>query len=493
MNIQRLVVIVILIVLAASCRKEDEIFDSSSARLNFSTDSITFDTVFTTVGTSTESFMVRNPYKETVKISSIRLLGGQQSNFRINVDGLSGNSHQNVEIPPNDSIWVFVEATVDPNNQQNPFVIEDYIEFITNGNRQNVKLVAWGQNAIYYTPTTFNKYLPDFSCLNGPCGDNIPPVNVTWTDSLPIVVYGYVFVDSLDHLTIEQGTKVHFHNSAGLWVYSGGRLTVNGTKQNPVIFQGDRLELPYSERPGQWDRIWINEGAQNSINYAIIKNAFVGIQAETIPFTDPPYDENIPRYLEIKNTIIDNSASVGLLSTVFNIDAENLLITNSGQHNVVLRSGGNFNFTHCTFANYFDAAKRETPSFLVLNSFVNANAYQIVITPKVQLYNSIITGDLDNEFDAEIVQNGDIDFDVQYTLLKTTYNTSDPSEFQNIIKNPSSAIFNDPLNDDFELFDQSVARNSGDINFANQVPLDLNGASRTTDGQPDLGVYEFVE
>lgn len=493
MNIQRFIVVLIVLILASSCRKEDEIFDSSSAQLNFSTDSITFDTVFTTVGTSTKSFMVYNPYKETVKISSVRLLGGQQSNFRINVDGRSGNSHQNVEIPPKDSIWVFVEATVDPNNLQNPFVLEDYVEFITNGNRQNVKLVAWGQNAIYYTPNTFSENLPDYSCLTGPCGDNIPPVNVSWTDSLPIVIYGYLVVDSLDQLTIEQGTKVHFHNSAGLWVYSGGSLTVNGTKENPVIFQGDRLELPYSERAGQWDRIWINEGAQNSINYAIIKNAFIGIQAEVLPFNEPPYDPNTPKYLSLTNTIIDNAASVGLLSSIFNIDAENLLISNSGQHNVVLRGSGDYNFTHCTFANYFDAANRETPTFFVSNSFITANATQLIGTPEVQLYNSIVTGDLEDEFDTEIINNGDIIFDVQNTLLKTKYNTSDPTEFQNILKNPASDVFNDPLDGNFELFDQSVARNAGNQSFANQVPLDLKGVSRTADGQADLGVYEYSE
>jgi DNA polymerase II large subunit len=106
------------------------------------------------------------------------------------------------------------------------------------------------------------------------------------------------------------------------------------------------------------------------------------------------------------------------------------------------------------------------------------------------LYNSIVTGDLENEFDTEVINNIDIVFDVQNSLLKTTYNTSDPSEFQNIIKNPSSGIFNDPLNGDFELFDQSVAKNAGNINFANQVPLDLKGKSRTP--EPDLGVYEYI-
>ena len=159
----------------------------------------------------------------------------------------------------------------------------------------------------------------------------------------------------------------------------------------------------------------------------------------------------------------------------------------------MLRSAGDYNFTHCTFANYFDAANRETPSFFVLNSFVTANATQVIGVPEVQLYNSIIDGDLDNEFDTEVINNGSITFDVQNTLLKTTYNTSNASEFQNIIKNPSSEIFNDPLNGNFKLFEQSVARNGGNINFANQVPLDLNGESRTTDGQPDLGVFEWVE
>lgn len=483
----RIILFAVLIVLF-SCRKEDQIFDSPSAKLQFSTDSISFDTVFTTVGTSTELFMVYNPYKEAVKISEIKLRGGNQSTFRINVDGRSGTTHKDIMLAPNDSMFVFVEATVDPNNQSKPFVIDDEVVFTTNGNRQEVKLVAWGQNAIYFTPTTFSNVFPDYSCLTGPCSDILPPVDVHWTDSLPIVIYGYVVIDSLDKLTIDKGAKIYFHNNGGLWVFRGGTLKVEGTKDEPVIFQGDRLDPFYSGRPGQWDRIWINEGGINDINYAIIKNAFIGIQAEVFPFNDPPYD---PAQLNISNTIIDNSSSVGLLSSIFKIKAENLLITNSGDHAAVLRSGGEYSFTHCSFANYFSAANRETPSFLIQNSFTNALGSQLLGTPRVKFYNSILDGKLKDEFDVEVVNNGSVDLDFQNSILKTQYNTSDVNQFKNIYKNPSAGIFANPYNGDFELDDNSPAIDKGEPSFGNLVPLDLKENDRTTDGHPDLGVYEY--
>lgn len=487
--LSKTILILSILLVFQACRKEESIITDSSARLNFSTDSISFDTVFTTIGSTTQNFRVYNPYKETIKISSIRLNGGTNSTFRINVDGQPGHSHQNIEIAPNDSLYIFVEATVDPNNQQNPFVISDYIEFITNGNVQNVDLVAWGQNAIYYTPTTFSRNLPDYTCLTGPCSDQVPPVNVTWTDSLPIVIYGYVVVDSLDRLTIEKNTKIYFHNNGGLWVYRGGELKVNGTIDEPVIFRGDRLEMAYEDRPGQWDRIWINEGGQNEINYAIIKNAFIGLQVEVLPFNDPPY---LPSNLTLNNTIIDNCSSFGLLSSIYNIDAENVVISDCGQYNVALRGAGNYDFTHCTFSNYFSSAQRETPLFFAQNSFITATGTQLIGIPNINIYNSIIYGNLENEFQTEIINNGNINFDVQNCIIKSQQGTDDTSKYKNIIKNPPNSIFKDPNNGDFTLFETSVARNQGNLSFGNAVPIDLLGNSRTTDGLPDLGSYEFM-
>ena len=474
------------VIVLCSCRREDKIFDDDSARLNFSTDSITFDTVFTTVGSITENFLVYNPYKETIKISSIRLSGGNQSTFRINVDGAPGPYHENIEIAPEDSMFIFVEATVDPNNQTNPFVIEDFIEFNTNGNRQLIDLVAWGQNAIYFTPTTFNANLPDFTCLTGPCSDSVPPVNVTWTNTLPYVVYGYVAIDSLDQLNINPGVQIYFHNNSGIWVYRGGTLKVNGTKDEPVVFQNDRLEMRYDDVPGQWDRIWINEGGFNEINYAIIKNAFIGIQAEALFLNQAP---SFFGSLNIKNTVIDNCSGFGLLSAVFNINAENLLITDCGEYNVALQGDGIYNFDHCTFANYYTAANRETPLFFAQNSY-NTPLGLLVDTPIVRVRNSIIYGNLESEFNTEIVNSGKLDLNFSNTIIKTDQATSDPSQFTNIIRNPAEPIFIDGPAGMFELDENSAAIDAGDITVGNQVPLDLKGDDRTADGMPDLGAFE---
>lgn len=493
MKFKSILFFTLLVFVAFSCRREEDFIEDNSASVNFSTDSISFDTVFTTIGSITENFVVYNPHKERIKISNIRLNGGQTSNFRINVDGEAGTNFSDIEIASEDSMYVFIEVTVDPNNILNPFVIEDFIEFTTNGNQERITLVAWGQNAIYYTPTTFNANLPDFSCLtgpnnsSGPCSDAIAPVNVTWTDSLPIVVYGYVAIDTLDKLTIEAGTNIYFHNNGGLWVYRGGQLTVNGTKENPVTFQGDRLEPIYDNIPGQWDRIWINEGAQHEINYAEIKNAFIGIQAEALFLNGNPSELG---RLNIKNTKISNCSNAGILSAYYQMNAENLVISNCGSYNLAIQSFGFWNFNHCTFANYFDQGNRETPSVFIQNAYRTPTGLA-VDTPNVNMSNSIVYGNKDSEFETEIINNGAINLTVSNTLLKTEQSTSNASEYINIIRNPSSPIFNDADMLDFELFEQSVARNAGDINAANLVPFDINGNDRRSDGQPDLGAFEF--
>jgi len=474
------------------------LFEGNFAQLNFSKGEVSFDTVFTTIGSITQNFRVFNPYDKTVRISNVSLRGGEQSNFRMNVDGRPGTFQENIEIAPKDSIFIFVEVTVDPNNESNPFVIEDYIDFVTNGNHQEVKLTAWGQNAHYFTPTTFNRNIPDFSCLtgpnnsSGPCDDKIPAVNVTWTDDLPYVIYGYVVVDSMDVLTIEEGVDVYIHDGGGIWVYQGGTIKIKGTKEKPVTFQGDRLEKSFQDIPGQWDRIWINDGGNNEINYAVIKNAFIGLQVENLPFVD--YLEYLPTSLSLKNTIIENCSNTGLLSSAYNINSENLMIKNCGQYNVALQGGGNYSFKQCTFANYFNKAIRETPLFFSQNVFVNALGSQYSFPFNIDVYNSIIDGDQESEFNMEeiMVANSEpIVFDMQNTIVKTELNLSDPNQFQNLIINTTQPIFRNTILGDFALLETSVARDKGLLTIGTQVQLDLMENDRILDGKPDLGALEY--
>lgn len=491
MKLRNFILCLIVLIVTYSCRRDEEFIEDNSATINFSTDTIAFDTVFTTIGSVTQNFRIYNPHKERIRISSIRLNGGPNSNFRINVDGQAGTYFENIEIASQDSLFVFVEVTVNPDDQQNPFVIEDFIEFNTNGNNQKITLTAWGQNAIYYTPTSFNRNLPDFTCLTGPCSDFIAPVDVTWTDSLPYVIYGYVAIDSLDKLTIEAGTEIYFHNNGGMWVYRGGTLVVNGTKDNPVLFRGDRLEPQYDDIPGQWDRIWINEGGNNDINYAIIENSFIGIQAEALFLNSQPSSLGS---LRLRNTTISNCSGFGILSSLFNLTGENVVVSNCGEYNVALQSLGNWRFDHCTFANYSDQGNRETPLFFVQNSYAVGSSI-FVDTPRVTVRNSIIYGNKVNEFDFEIINNGSEQGAIEFTFLndivRTEKNLSDTNSFKNIIQNPPDEIFNNVGMRDFQLYEFSRARDVGNVTVGNNIPLDINEVSRTSDGSPDLGAYEY--
>ena len=154
-----------------SCRKEEKITSDPSAKLEFSGDTVLFDTVFTTVGSTVASFLVYNPNDKKVVISSIQLAGGETSQFRLNIDGVPGASASNVEISGHDSLFIFVEVNIDPTNALSPFLVKDSILFSTNGNVQDIKLLAYGQDAHYFHPNTHIPGYPPFSII--PCVNNI--------------------------------------------------------------------------------------------------------------------------------------------------------------------------------------------------------------------------------------------------------------------------------------------------------------------------------
>lgn len=118
---------------------------------------------------------------------------------------------------------------------------------------------AWGQDAWYHYPTNAIKfkdgtYFP-YSLISK---DTL--VDTIWKKDKPHVIYGYLVVDEHQKLKIEAGVQVYMNYKAGLWVYKGGQLKVLGEKGNEVVFQGARRDKDYADEPGQWDRIWINEG-----------------------------------------------------------------------------------------------------------------------------------------------------------------------------------------------------------------------------------------
>ncbi|MBI3517960.1 MAG: hypothetical protein HY062_01200 [Bacteroidetes bacterium] len=472
-----------------SCKK-DKLLEDPSATVAFSQDSILFDTVFTTIGSATRNIRVINNNSQKINISSIRLEQGQSSSFIMNVDGTPGKQVNDVEILAHDSIYIFVQVNVNPTNALSPLIIQDKIIVELNGNQQSVALEAWGQDAHYHLPNQAIQYKDGFLPYSTvSTGTN---VTVTWgggalgqpDDNKPHVIYGWLVVDSTQKLVINPGVKVYFHQNAGLWVYRYGTLQVNGTYGNEVVFQGDRREADYADLPGQWDRIWINEGhTDNYINYAIIKNNFIGIQASILE------DGSQPHKLKITNTIIKNCSKWGLYTQYFNIWGANNVISNCAEYCAALTLGGNYTFLHTTFANYFSQGKGRGGQPCV--HIDNFDGTDVIRTDSIYFGNCIIEGSQGNEFeqDIRVSSNPAQKCRISNCLLRT-------STITNTLIATSANVYNgnpnfvDPSVYNFEIKNTSSAKGIGDVNVLITYPLlgfDIKNNSRSS--PPDAGAY----
>ncbi|HBS86522.1 MAG: hypothetical protein A2W91_20095 [Bacteroidetes bacterium GWF2_38_335] len=462
-----IVFILVAGLIISSCRK-DEIITDSSAKLSFSTDTVMFDTVFTTIGSTTRQLKVYNPYDQPIKISNLFLAGGSESFYRLNINGKISTSLTNVEIAPDDSLFIFVEVNIDPTNMNNPMVVQDSIVFVTNGNRQDIDLVAYGQDVLL---------------INGQfVGDTV------WTNDKPVLVYNSMAVDSNCTLTIMQGAKVHFHKNSYLYVYPTASLVVNGTLEEPVIFRGDRLDHSFDDVPGQWGGIHLTQNSKNNvINYAEIINAVIGIRADSLDVSSPNPT------LTITNSKIMNMSYAGILGAGSTILATNCVVYNCGFYAVALLYGGAYEFYHCTIFNYWSQGSRTTPSVILNNYFYSGGTYYVRHLVKATFGNCIIFGNQDDEIALDPYPGaGDFIYKFDYSLLKYTGNVSDPVFFNNVYLNeyPEFADFTEY---DFELDTLSFPKDKGSIDIGSLVPLDFKGASRTSDTGPDLGAFERLE
>ena len=185
-----------------------------------------------------------------------------------------------------------------------------------------------------------------------------------WTNDKPHVIYGDVIVENGATLKLQQGSEVYLHNDAWIVIDSLSSLHSLGTINMPIIIQSDRTDshsiIDYSNTPGQWGKIWMLPGSNNNlIEYTILKNGKIGIQIDGVNDIN-----NLPLepMLTIKNSIIYNMSDIGLLAQGSKIYGENTLIANCGTSLMGLNIGGDYEFKHCTFANFWPFNSRQTPS-----------------------------------------------------------------------------------------------------------------------------------
>ncbi len=481
MKISYIIIIALILLTLFSCRESEEFTDDPSALLAFSTDTVQFDTVFTTIGSTTLQFRFYNPNNKAVK-TTIALAGGSSSYYRLNIDGQPATEIKDYEILANDSAYVFVEVTIDPRNSNNPMVIDDSVMFYTNGNNQNVKLVAYGQDVHLYN----DEYV------------EIP----TWVADKPYLIYNNVAIKEDATLTIEAGARIHFHNESAMWVV--GTLNVMGTAEKPVTFQGDRLEEWYENAPGQWygilhvdDKMYRTGGIHffaksknNIIDHAIIKNGIRGVQVDSL-------GEGTQPKLILSNSIIKTMGEIGLVAQSSNMLVFNTVIANCGYYAVMLNLGGHYEFYHSTIGNYYKFSSRKTESLAFNNYYEPDDGIKAFDFSSV-FGNCIIYGDQKNEFITEFntstgAQVGFL-FDHCLMKLEDDFDTSNEDIYKNIIRHEGSLPnFVNTHEGNFRLDTLSAAKDQGSTYYSSFYPKDQDGVDRILDGKPDLGAYERVE
>lgn len=497
--------LLLIVVLWSSCRSDFETIESTG-NLEFSKDTVFLDTIFSNISSATYSLKVYNRSNEDIHIPEIKLKKGEASAYRLNVDGLPGKTFEDIEILAKDSIYIFIETTVNlqqPNQKE--FLYEDNIQFQSNAHLQEIPVLTLVKDAVFlYPDKDQNGTIETIVLGTNEKGDEekvqgfyLRDDQLIFTNDKAYIIYGFAAVPSGKILTIEPGARIHFHAGSGILVSEGASLKVNGEfsadpekLENEVIFQGDRLNADFQNLPGQWGAIWLREGSiDNVINYATIKNAGIGLLVEGNKEASP--------ILQIKNSKIYNSAINGLRSTAAKVYGENLVINNSGQSSLRL-IGGNYIFKHATLVNYWQQGYREYPAVYIENFQETETGLQSYDLELAKFSNCIIYGNEKTEllFNRNettgfniLFENCLIKFDETSYLEDPYYDFSNAEFYADIIINENPFFWN-PLENDFSLQSGSPAIDKGNLSTAFEVPFDIIQVERTVD--PDLGAYEWT-
>lgn len=440
-----------LIILFTTACKKNQLLDSGGS-LRFSSDTLFFDTVFTTAGSATYKIKIYNEENQPVKVSSVRLERGGSSPFKLNVNGIAGNEVKDQELAPHDSMYVFGIVTIDPNSETSPFIVTDKLIATLNGKDFSVPVVAYGQNARYLVDSTI-KY------------------NATWDNTLPYVIVNNTLVDSGYTLTIQAGTRIYMHADSRLFI--AGTLITNGTKEDSVIFLGDRLDRSYFsflDLPGEWGGLYFSSNSRGSkMNWTIIKNAGKStslggqfVQPAAIQIDQNPAISGAAAQLDMSNCIIQNSIGYGILSFGGSARVRNSMIQSCGAQNLGVFLGGNFEFDRCTFATYGTRflSHADAPVMSLLNYFDTSNTKYIPGDLKIKISNSIIYGPMKDELICNAKGSGLFDVVFDHCMIKAQ-TALHPAVVLTACKLNEDPQFTDYTKFDFHLKDGSPAINAG--------------------------------
>ena len=401
-----------VVALLVACADDESFSASPGLQLELPADTITLDTVFSQTASSTYTFWVHNRNNEGIRLQSIRLKRGNQTGFRVNVDGIyldntNGSQTNDVEIRKNDSVLVFVEITPYETYHSEPESITDQLVFsLQSGVEQSICLQAWAWDAVkLYSP-------------------------VIETDSLidsdkPLIIYGDFTVNQGATLTIKN-TTLYFHDGAGMDVH-GTLLTDSCT------MRGDRLDrmfsyLPYDRISGQWRGVrFFSASSGNVLNKIEIRNSCQGLVCDSATV-----DSLNPR-LSMYRSVVHNTQGDGITLNNASAVLVDCQITNAMGHCLAV-NGGFVKIANCTLAQFYPFSGGRGAALYFSNQ----------ISPLLSLscQGAILTGYDDDVLTGVNSSAGNaFNYYFQHCLLRTPAVADDSAHFNDIIwESPTDSI-----------------------------------------------------
>lgn len=470
-----------VVLLLGACTDDDSFTLSSNNLLTFSTDTLRMDTVFSRVPSATRSFWVYNKSGDGIRCTNIRLERGNQTGYRVNVDGIylgqsEGFQTNNIEIRNKDSIRVFVELTTPDMLRDEPTRVEDNLIFtLESGVQQRVNLNGYAWDALMYGQLDIIH-------------------DTTITSTRPIVIKEGLKVDSSATLTLGAGTTLYFGQKAGVDVY--GTLVAEGTADKNVVFRGDRIDwmfdyLPYDRTPGMWQGIRFHSSSyENKLHFADIHSAYDGVVCDS---------SSLERLkLEAYNTTISTCQGYGLVETNCMVDLYNCQITNT-LNDCAAFFGGAAVLRHCTLAQFYPF-NAERGQALRFSNYRESKDYPL---HQFDVYNTLVTGYADDVIMGDFHDNVAGEYKFDHCLLRTT----EPEElsperfiavrFEDIKDTVKAGEKNFAVIDaDNQYYDFHLRGVSLAVDSAAGLPngygaTDRDGRER--DNKPDIGCYEYHE
>lgn len=473
------VFLVLLSALFYACSDYDSFSNNSSFRLNFSADTVRFDTLISTIPSPTKTLYVFNNNSDGVKVRSIHLLKGSESLFRVNVDGeyLADGVGSDYLIRKNDSIIVRIEVTMPESGTADTVTYSDELLFnLENGTQQHVLLTAGAVDAFIIQ------------------GMFITADSTLQTDK-PYLIYDSLVIAKGATLKLLPGTRLLMHDSTAVDIY--GTIQALGTKERPVVFRGARTDrmfdyLFYDNTPSRWKGVTIHQGSYN--------NRFVNCDLHSgrwgVRVDSTSLDELT---LTMENCIIHNVGGDGLLlnnccAEIFNSQISNTL------GDCVRIFGGAITLCHCTIAQYYPLSYNRGDALFVSNINEAELHHELRY---LQVFNSVITGYADDVIMGNLLPDSEDSeyYYFQNSYLRTVGENDDEHfiacKFENedmeLVGEKNFKVF-DTYNFIYDFTPDSLSeiRNMADPLLINGFKEDRLGRSRLSDEAPDAGCYEYL-